>query len=174
MIGSFPVSIVVGVLQVATALCILGKQIVLSPVVRNYPNGTGHLRIKLFALGSVLLYFGCETLQLAISGVRYSRPSALVLTAVWALVAQAELEKVLRQWLPERLQRRVQRLWEIASCAEERALRRRREMDAGAVREGVQVPNVPASAVAPALVELQLNGWRAVGPNEPKSALKLD
>ncbi len=171
MIGSLSASVLTGLLQLATAACILGKEILLSPRVPNYPNGRRRRRCGLFVLGAVLIYFGLETLSLAATGLRFSRPSALVLSAAWCFVAETEMETVLRQWLPERVQRRVQRLWEYASCKSARQMRERRELDASAVRAGVSVNVPPARAVGAALVDLKLNGWTVVGPNESKDVL---
>ena len=171
MIGTLPLTLLTGCLQLATAGCILGKEILLSPRVPNYPMGSRRRRCGLFILGAVLVYFGLETINLALDGNRYSRPSSIVLMAAWCFVSETELETVLRQWLPERLQRRVHHLWEFASCKNARELRRRRELDAAAVMPGVVVEAPPARTVGAALVDLQLNGWRVVGPNESKEAL---
>jgi hypothetical protein len=171
MIGSLPLTLITGGLELSTAACILGKQILLSPRVPNYPMGSRRRRCGLFMLGAVLLYFGLETINLGLAGLRFSRPSGLVLMGTWCFVSETELETVMRQWLPERLQRRVHQLWDFASCKSAREMRRRRELDAAAVRPGVAVDAPPAKTVGAALVDLELSGWRVAGPNESAEVL---
>lgn len=162
------VSVLTGLCQIGASLCILANEVLLNPRAVNYPNAPHRLRYGMFGLGAMLLYFGVGTLQrTTLAEPLYVRDSLFPLSALWFYVTAAHLEKTLRQWLPERVQRRVHQLWDFASCRQARLVRRQRIAANAALREGV-TPQRPDSAapVGPALVELALDGVHVFGPGE--------
>lgn len=164
------VTIATGLCLALTSGCVGLHEILLSPDRANYPNARRLVRMLMFAWSVVLLYRSAEIISSALA----PRPVYLSLGAVlgtWVLfgVQAAMLEQVLRQWLPARLQRRIQQLILIASCRHQRELRDARRSAMAAV--GVPTRAPPSErVVGPALAELTLKGATVWGPGEKSGA----
>ncbi len=161
------------VLRLLTAALILYHQILLEPDRPNYPNGRCRLRIALFALGVLLAYNGVDLLVRLLSGSTRLIPSALLLSLGLFAVEILRLERLMRHWLPERLQARIQRWLHIASCSNREA-RLASAMARRSAMAAVEVPAFtppPPSVVGPALAALAMAGTRVIGPGEPPSAV---
>lgn len=184
MSAALIVGLLSGAIRLLIAGCIILRQILLEPDRPNYPNAAKRLRVGLFLLAAVLLFNGVDVICRALSDEM--RPdhhhhvliSGLPLSLAWLGVEGLQLERVLRQWLPERTQQRIMRLMHLASCKNRDLAARERARNLGPV--GKVRPLIPGAVIstpsggvtAPALAELALAGVKVVGPLEGPEAVQ--
>lgn len=167
MIGSIAVTFAAGLLALGAAVCVAFNEGLSAPDRPNYPNASALERAAMFIWLLFLSYRGVEILT------QMFAPSPVYVTngTLWAAMAcffveAVRLEHQARRWLPARLQARVRRLWEIASCRQKPAMQAERVRNNAAVRPGAQRFEASADVVGPALGALALEGVRAIGPGE--------
>ena len=154
-----------GGLRLMTAGCIMLRQVLYQPDRPNYPAASKRLQLGLFLLGAILLFNAVDVIWRSWTDPGHKvLISALPLSAIWCVVEVLQVERILRQWLPSRLQVRISKWLHLASCANRDQLTRERARNVQPLGGTVYVP--PSSVVAPALAELALSGMAVIGPME--------
>lgn len=132
----------------------------------NYPTSGAWKRRIMFLLMASMLYRGLE--------VMFASPEAT--TADFGMVCGSMMTFAffnimlidhLRNWLPAKTHARIRQLLHVASCKPGRGLVAARESASGPSTK----PVPSAAVVAPALVELSLQGFRVAGPGAGPEAL---
>lgn len=167
------VTLMTGLLLLFTSFCVGLYEILLSPEALNYPNGRRRVRTAWFCVSAAFLYRAAEILcGLAAPEPTYVTFGSSVGTLAVATAFALQLEQHLRQWLPAKLQRRVQQLIDVASCRRRREVAEARKRALAAVVRG-PVPPIPSeNVVSPALADLAMSGWSVAGPQEPASVVE--
>lgn len=157
-----------GTAVIAAAVCLMFWQILSAPDRPNYPT-SGPIKRSLMFTYMVMLYGrGVEILTYALD----AEPVFLTDWQVAACLAQAGLFAVflvdhLRNWLPARTHRNINRLLVIARCGSPVGLKAART---SAMKASTGDPCPSADVVGPALVTLSLQGARVARPNESADA----
>lgn len=143
-------------------------QILSAPDRPNYPTSGRFKRSMMFILVVVLAGRGVELLtSLAgpapVLSTPFQAASSFALCALFA----SFLVDHLRNWLPAKTHRNIQRLYRIARCSPRKGMVAART---SAMMASTGDPCPAAEVGASALVELQLAGVRVAGPNEGPEA----
>lgn len=153
-----------GVTLIATSIVLGLWQILSAPDRPNYPTSGRVKRAIMFVYMAALAGRGIEVL----TGVQQLEPQLLSESQVLAIHIQAGLFTAflvdhLRNWLPAKTHRNIQRLVSIASCSQRRGLAKARKR-AMSKSTGGTCPST--RVVGPALAALSLQGVNLAAPDE--------
>lgn len=153
-----------GVTLIGTSIVLGLWQILSAPDRPNYPTSGRVKRAIMFLYMAALAARGIEVL----TGVQQVEPILLSESQMLAIHIQAALFTAflvdhMRNWLPAKTHRNIQRLVAIASCSQRRGVARARERAMSKSTGGV-CPST--KVVGPALAALSLQGVTLAAPDE--------
>lgn len=152
-------NLAMGLVAVASAVVLWLLEILMDPERPNYPSARRWMRLAMFIASCAFIYRGGEFIRGAFAAEPPPVTSGMLMAwPVMLVVFIGQLEHQVRMWLPARLQEKIRRLLEIASCGRSREMARARATANGALRAGVEPGPVQTHGVGPALAELALQG----------------
>lgn len=162
-------TLVAGYALLAATACLWLWQILSAPDRPNYPTSGRVKRLLMFLVAAAFAYCGLEVLYLARGpdGLRLTDAQAVACVLLAGLFAVFLVDHV-RNWLPARTHHNIRRLMAVARCRPRNGLIAART---SAMMASTGAPCPSADVVAPALMEMALQGVRVVGPGEGPGAI---